>query len=86
MFAELGFRYIRISAKPLIAALNAIEKGEKPQVDLHPVDLSGLVSRYGLELIIGDLENEAMVLEALELNAASAMGFAFALSPARQAS
>lgn len=86
MYAELGFRYIRVSAKPLITALNAIEKGEKPQFDLHPADLSGLLSRYGLELIVSELEDEAMVLEALELNAAFATGFAFEVSPAQQAS
>ncbi len=86
MLAELGFRYVRISANPLINALNAIEKGEKTPFDLHPADLAGLAGRYGMKLIIGDLENEAMVLEALELNASFAMGYAFETSLARRAS
>lgn len=86
MLAELGFRYVRISAHPLINALTAIEKGEQTPFDLHPADLAGLAGRYGMELIIDDLENETMVLEALELNATFAMGYAFAISPARRAS
>ncbi|MEH6727616.1 MAG: EAL domain-containing protein [Hyphomicrobiales bacterium] len=86
MLAELGFRYVRISANPLINALNAIEKGEKTPFDLHPADLAGLAGRYGMKLIIGDLENESMVLEALELNASFAMGHAFETSLARRAS
>jgi cyclic-di-GMP phosphodiesterase TipF (flagellum assembly factor) len=86
MLAELGFRYVRISAHPLINALTAIEKGEPTPFDLHPADLAGLVGRYGMELVIDDLENESMVLEALELNAAFAMGSAFAISAARRAS
>lgn len=86
MLAELGFRYVRISGRPLIAGLTAIEKGEKTPFDLHPADLAGLTGRYGMELIVGDLENETMVLEALELNPAFAMGYAFEVSPARRAS
>lgn len=86
MLAELGFRYVRISAQPLITALIAIDKGERTPLDLHPADLAGLTGRYGMELIIGGLENEAMVLDALELNAAYAMGYAFEVSPAKRAS
>lgn len=82
MLAELGFRYVRISAKPMIAALNAIDQGEKAHFDLHPADLSGLVARYAMDLIISGLHDEKMVLEALELNAPYGTGFAFQVKPA----
>lgn len=86
MLAELGFRYVRISAKPLVAALNAIDNGEKAHFDLHPADMSGLVARYAMDLIVSGLHDEKMVLEALELNAAYGTGFAFEINPARRAS
>lgn len=86
MLAELGFRYVRISAKPLISALNAIDNGEKAHFDLHPADLSGLVARYAMDLIVSGLHDEKMVLEALELNAPYGTGFAFQINPARRAS
>lgn len=86
MLAELGFRYVRISAKPLIAAVNAIDNGEKAHFDLHPLDLSGLVARYAMDLIVSGLHDEKMVLEALELNASYATGLAFQVNPARRAS
>lgn len=82
MLAELGFRYVRISAQPLIAALNAIDQGEKAHFDLHPADLSGLVARYAMDLIVSGLHDEKMVLEALELNAPYGTGFAFQIRPA----
>ncbi len=77
MLNELGFRYVRMDAAPLIDANAALERGERIQIDLHPSDFADLVARYGMELIVSGLADEQLVLETLELNPPFGMGTTF---------
>jgi cyclic-di-GMP phosphodiesterase TipF (flagellum assembly factor) len=46
--------------------------------DLHPADLSSLLARYGIALIVDKIENEATVIDLLDYGVGYAQGYLFA--------
>ena len=75
MLSERGFRYLKIHANRLIGA------GELPDSHIHPDDLSDLLRRFAVELIVDHIETEAQVLEVLDLDVRFGQGYLF--SPPR---
>jgi cyclic-di-GMP phosphodiesterase TipF (flagellum assembly factor) len=55
-----GFRYIKVHADLLL-------KGGRPAPgDIHPAELSGLLGRFGIDLIVDRIENEKSVIDLLD--------------------
>lgn len=74
-FRELsmrGFRYLKIHAQHL---LTATDPGHG--LDIHPADLSDLLARYGMDLIVDHIEDEASVIELLDYDAHYGQGHLF---------
>ncbi|MFD2182084.1 EAL domain-containing protein [Rhodoplanes azumiensis] len=72
--AERGFRFVKVPASLLLARHTAT-------TDIHPADLSGLLGRYGIELIAEKIETEATVVDLLDYDLKYGQGFLF--SPPR---
>lgn len=70
-----GFRFAKISADRLLSG--SMDLGG----DIHVEDLSSLMSRNGIELIVDQIETESQVVELLDYNVLQAQGFLF--SPPR---
>ncbi|MDX2236926.1 MAG: EAL domain-containing protein, partial [Hyphomonadaceae bacterium] len=73
--AERGFRFIKVPAGILLGNTAAAAS------DIHPADLSGLLGRFGVELIADRIENETTVIEILDYDVRFGQGFLF--SPPR---
>jgi cyclic-di-GMP phosphodiesterase TipF (flagellum assembly factor) len=73
--AERGFRFVKVPAALLLA------RSAAPGTDIHPADLSGLLGRYGIELIAERIETEATVVDLLDYDVKLGQGFLF--SPPR---
>ncbi|WP_146619015.1 EAL domain-containing protein, partial [Rhodoplanes elegans] len=72
--ADRGFRFVKVPASLLLARHTAT-------TDIHPADLSGLLGRYGIELIAEKIETEATVVDLLDYDLKYGQGFLF--SPPR---
>lgn len=73
--AERGFRFIKVPAALLLA------RNAAPSTDIHPADLSGLLGRYGIELVAERIETETAVVDLLDYDVKLGQGFLF--SPPR---
>jgi cyclic-di-GMP phosphodiesterase TipF (flagellum assembly factor) len=72
--ADRGFRFIKVPATLLL-------RHNAGAGDIHPADLSGLLSRFGIEMIVEKIETEATVLDLLDLDVRYGQGHLF--SPPR---
>jgi len=72
--ADRGFRFVKVP--PTLLLRQGAGAG-----DIHPADLTGLLSRFGIELIVEKIEDEATVLDLLDLDVRFAQGQLF--SPPR---
>jgi cyclic-di-GMP phosphodiesterase, flagellum assembly factor TipF len=73
--ANRGFRYIKINANLL---LNTIRPAP---TDIHPGDLSDLLGRFGIDLIVDRIEHERSVIDLLDYDVRYGQGSLF--SPPR---
>ena len=73
--SERGFRFVKVAAPLLLSQLNAAS------ADIHPADLSDLLSRHGVELIASRVENEGSVVDLLDFDVRYGQGLLF--SPPR---
>lgn len=71
--ADKGFRLIKVPAALMIA--RAAETGAA----IHVADLSGLFQRYGIDLVVEDVETEAVVVDLLDYDVKLAQGALFSL-------
>ena len=74
--ADRGFRFIKVPPALLLRHGGGAGAG-----DIHPADLAGLLSRFGIEMIVEKIETEATVLELLDLDVRYGQGHLF--SPPR---
>jgi cyclic-di-GMP phosphodiesterase, flagellum assembly factor TipF len=72
---ERGFRFLKVPASLLLDRTGATIS------DIHPADLSGLLSRFGVELIGEKIESEGVVVDLLDYDVKFGQGFLF--SPPR---
>jgi cyclic-di-GMP phosphodiesterase, flagellum assembly factor TipF len=72
---ERGFRFLKVPAELLL------DRSRVTISDIHPEDLSGLLSRFGVELIAEGLESETVVVDLLDYDVKYGQGFLF--SPPR---
>jgi cyclic-di-GMP phosphodiesterase TipF (flagellum assembly factor) len=72
--AARGFRFVKVPAELLLRPGNAT-------ADIHPADLSDLLSRFGIDLIADRIESEAIVVNLLDYDVRFGQGFLF--SPPR---
>jgi cyclic-di-GMP phosphodiesterase, flagellum assembly factor TipF len=72
---ERGFRFLKVPASLLLDRTGATVS------DIHPADLSGLLSRFGVELIGEKIESEGVVVDLLDYDVKFGQGFLF--SPPR---
>jgi cyclic-di-GMP phosphodiesterase TipF (flagellum assembly factor) len=73
--AERGFRFVKVPAEVLLSRSGAVTS------DIHPADFSGLLSRFGIELIGTMIETEAVVVDLLDYDVKYGQGLLF--SPPR---
>jgi cyclic-di-GMP phosphodiesterase TipF (flagellum assembly factor) len=73
--SERGFRFVKVPASLLLNRHNAAGS------DIHPADLSDLLSRHGIELIASGIESEGSVVDLLDFDVRYGQGFLF--SPPR---
>lgn len=73
--ADRGFRLIKVPADLLLGRADALPS------DIHPADLAGLLTRYGIDLVADKIETEATVLDLLDLDLRFGQGHLF--SPPR---
>ena len=73
-----GVRFVKASGQRLIEAARGQEPiaGREPGA-LAPEDMAGLFARYGVDLVAEKIENEATVVEVLDLDIAYAQGHLF---------
>ncbi len=69
--ADRGFRFIKVPATLL---LNRIGSSAG---DIHPADLSGLLLRFGIELIAERIESEGTVVDLLDFDVKYGQGYLF---------
>jgi cyclic-di-GMP phosphodiesterase, flagellum assembly factor TipF len=69
--ADRGFRFIKAPASLLL--------GQHPggAADIHAADLSGLMSRFGIELVVEKVESEGAVLDLLDHDIKYGQGYLF---------
>jgi cyclic-di-GMP phosphodiesterase, flagellum assembly factor TipF len=72
---ERGFRFLKVPAALLLDRTGAAVS------DIHPADLSGLLARFGVELIAEKIESEGVVVDLLDYDVKYGQGFLF--SPPR---
>jgi cyclic-di-GMP phosphodiesterase TipF (flagellum assembly factor) len=70
-----GFRFVKVPASFLL------NRAGLADTDIHPADLSDLLSRFGIELIAEKIESEALVVDLLDCDVRYGQGFLF--SPPR---
>jgi len=73
--SEHGFRFVKVPAPLLLNKLSTSGS------DIHPADLSDLLSRHGIELIASRIESEGSVVDLLDFDVRYGQGFLF--SPPR---
>ncbi|HEU5273984.1 MAG TPA: EAL domain-containing protein [Xanthobacteraceae bacterium] len=73
--AERGFRFLKVQAAMLLNRTGAT------MTDIHPQDVAGLLSRFGIDLIAAKIESEAAVVDLLDYDVKYGQGFLF--SPPR---
>src|SRR5262249_54826225 len=73
--AERGYRFVKVRAAVLL------NRNGPPTSDIHPADFSGLLSRFGIELIGTMIESEGVVVDLLDYEVKYGQGFLF--SPPR---
>jgi len=66
---ERGIRYVKVPAALLL--------GEATNSDIHAADLSDLLGRFGISLIVERIEAEAQVVDLLEFDVRFGQGFLF---------
>jgi cyclic-di-GMP phosphodiesterase TipF (flagellum assembly factor) len=71
--ADKGFRFVKVPAALMIA--RSAETGAA----IHVADLSGLFLRYGIDLVVEDVETEAVVVDLLDYDVKLAQGALFSL-------
>jgi cyclic-di-GMP phosphodiesterase, flagellum assembly factor TipF len=69
--AERGFRFIKVPATLLLN-----RHGVSP-ADINAVDLTGLLSRFGIDLIAEKIENEGTVVDLLDYEVKFGQGYLF---------
>ena len=72
--SERGFRYVKVQASLLLNRAAA-------PTDIHPADFSGLLSRFGIDLIAAKIESESSAVDLLDYDVKFGQGFLF--SPPR---
>jgi len=74
-----GVKYIKISAQTLTEQI--VRQGLRPRSaitrEIAAADISAIFQRYGIDLIAERIENEQLVLEALDLEAPFGQGHLF---------
>jgi cyclic-di-GMP phosphodiesterase TipF (flagellum assembly factor) len=70
--ADRGVRFIKVPASLLL------DPREPAGADIHPVDLSDLLGRYGIDLIAERIEGERAVVDLLDYDVRFGQGFLFA--------
>ncbi|WP_168201627.1 EAL domain-containing protein [Phreatobacter aquaticus] len=73
--AEKGFRQVKVPAELMLS------RGQDVSLAIHPADLPSLFARYGIELIVDDIESEQMVVDLLDYDVKFGQGVLF--SPPR---
>jgi cyclic-di-GMP phosphodiesterase TipF (flagellum assembly factor) len=68
-----GVRHVKVTEAVLFDPANAAS------ADIHPSDLSDLLGRFGIDLIIERIESEASVANLLDLDVRFGQGFLFAV-------
>ena len=71
--ADKGFRLVKVPASLMIA--RSAETGAA----IHVADLAGLFLRYGIDLVVEDVETEAVVVDLLDYDVKLAQGALFSL-------
>jgi cyclic-di-GMP phosphodiesterase TipF (flagellum assembly factor) len=69
--ADRGFRFVKVPATLLL------NRHGGSIGDIHPADLTGLLSRFGIELIADGIENEGTVVDLLDYNVKYGQGYLF---------
>src|SRR5262249_39440908 len=72
---DRGFRFLKVPAPLLLDRTGATVS------DIHPADLSGLLLRFGVELVGEKIESEGVVVDLLDYDVKYGQGFLF--SPPR---
>jgi cyclic-di-GMP phosphodiesterase, flagellum assembly factor TipF len=72
---DRGFRFLKVPASLLLDRTGATVS------DIHPADLSGLLLRFGVELVGEKIESEGVVVDLLDYDVKYGQGFLF--SPPR---
>ncbi|PZA09976.1 EAL domain-containing protein [Rhodopseudomonas palustris] len=70
--ADRGVRFIKVPAQLLLAA------NDTASADIHPVDLSDLLGRFGIDLVAERIEGERVVVDLLDYDVRFGQGFLFA--------
>jgi cyclic-di-GMP phosphodiesterase, flagellum assembly factor TipF len=70
--SERGIRFVKVPAELLLSQESGITG------HIHPADLSDLLSRHGIELVVDRIESENVVVDLLELDVRFGQGFLFA--------
>jgi cyclic-di-GMP phosphodiesterase TipF (flagellum assembly factor) len=70
--ADRGVRFIKVPAALLLAA------HDMASADIHPVDLSDLLGRFGIDLVAERIEGERAVVDLLDYDVRFGQGFLFA--------
>jgi cyclic-di-GMP phosphodiesterase TipF (flagellum assembly factor) len=73
--ADRGFRFVKVPASVLL------NRAASAAGDIHPADLAGLLSRFGIDLIAEKIEREPTVVDLLDYDVKMGQGFLF--SPPR---
>jgi cyclic-di-GMP phosphodiesterase, flagellum assembly factor TipF len=69
--ADRGFRFVKVPATLLL------NRHGGSIGDIHPADLTGLLSRFGIELIADRIENEGTVVDLLDYDVKYGQGYLF---------
>lgn len=70
--ADRGVRYIKVPAALLL------DPQQMSAADIHTADLSGLLSRFGIDLVVERIEGERAVVDLLDYDVRFGQGFLFA--------
>jgi cyclic-di-GMP phosphodiesterase TipF (flagellum assembly factor) len=70
--ADRGVRFIKVPAALLL------DQRQSSASDIHPSDLSGLLGRFGIDLIAERIEGERSVVDLLDYDVRFGQGFLFA--------
>lgn len=69
--ADRGFRFVKVPARLLLGRQGG------GAADIHPADLSGLLSRFGIDLVVEKIEDEATVVDLLDHDVKYGQGYLF---------